>query len=479
MIQHSTLHIGGQWVSPQAGGFIDVVNPATEQVIGRVPEATAADVDAAVAAARTAFDTGAWPGLPVDARIAAVQRIVAALEPRTEELVDVLVREIGSPVGGKGGMQVRMVPTLVDTLIGAARAFPWEEERKGPFGTSVVRQLPIGVVGAIVSWNGPLFLTMQKLVPALIAGCTVVLKPSPEAPLTVQALAECIAEAGLPPGTVNVLHGGTKAGAALSAHPGVDLVSFTGGAAAGRAIGRACGEQIKPCVLELGGKSAAVLLDDGDLDRLVPAVLGATFGNNGQQCYALSRVLAPRSRYAETVEAVGSAVSALRVGDPLDPETEIGPLISVAQRDRVLAMVERAVAEGARVVTGGGRPPGLPVGYYVRPTVLADVDHRAEIAQEEVFGPVVTVIPYDGEEHAITLANDSRYGLSGAVFGEDARRAAGTARRIRTGMVTVNGATTNWAAPFGGLKDSGLGREYGPEGLRMFLEPQSLHLTGN
>jgi acyl-CoA reductase-like NAD-dependent aldehyde dehydrogenase len=469
------LFIGGRWVTPHGGERIDVVNPATEQVIGSVPDADAADVDAAVGAARARFDAGDWSESDLAERIAAVTRIAEAVKPRTEEMVELLVAEMGSPVGGKGGSQVRMLPTLIDYQVRAAQAMSWRDERTGPFSQSEVRYAPVGVVGAVVSWNGPLFLAIQKMVPALLAGCTTVLKPAPDAPLAVQALAECFDAADLPPGVVNVLQGGLPAGEALVAHPGVDLISFTGSTAAGASIGARCAADIRRCVLELGGKSAAVLLDDGDVETLVGAVLGTTFANNGQVCYALSRVLAPADRYQETVERLGAAVGALRVGDPLDAATEIGPLISVRQRDRVLAMVADAVRQGARVVTGGGRPAGLPAGYYVEPTVLADVDNTMTIAREEVFGPVVCVIPYRDDADAVAIANDSPYGLGGAVIGADEERARALARRLRTGMVTINGSTTNWAAPFGGFKRSGIGREYGPEGIRTFLEPQSIH----
>lgn len=478
MESHEEMFFGGAWRKSSSGSTITVLNPATEEIIGTVPCGNAADIELAVKSARDQFDNGSWASLPMAQRVGTVRKALAAIAKRTDEIVGTLIAEMGSPIGGKGSGQVTGLPGLSEAQIDAATNFTWTEERPGPAGRSVVERRPAGVVGLIVAWNGPLFLSVQKLVPALVAGCTVIVKSAPQAPLAFQAMAECFAEAGFPEGAIHFLHGEAEAGEALVAHPDVDLISFTGSAAVGRRIGSVCGEQIKRCILELGGKSAAVLLEDGAVEDLVGAVIGATFANNGQQCYALSRVLAPRQRYDEVVEALAAAVSDLVVGDPLDPSTQIGPVISEHDRDRIIAMVDRAVGAGARLTTGGKRPSHLSHGFFVEPAVLVDVDNSMEIAQEEVFGPVVVVIPYDTVDDAVRIANDSKYGLSGAVFSADRARAIELAGKLRTGMVSINCAVTNWNAPFGGLKQSGLGREYGPEGLAEFLEPQSIHFLG-
>jgi len=470
-----SLLIDGKLTDAAGGAVLPVVNPATEDKIGRVADAQSADVERAVAAARRCFDTGAWGALSLDERAAAIRRVMEIFAPRIDEATTLLCSEMGAPVSGQGGSQVRALPDLVEAQITHALNYPWSDVRPGPWGgQTLVEHRPVGVVAAIVPWNGPLFVMLQKIVPALMAGCTTVVKAAPEAPLALQVFAEAVAEAGLPNGAINILQGGVAAGAALVAAD-VDMVSFTGSTRAGKLIAAECAKSIKRCALELGGKSAAILLEDGDVEQLSGAVLASAFGSNGQQCFALSRALVPQSRYDETVDALTIAVGALRVGDPLDPSTEIGPVITGQSRDRIVAMFERATSAGAKATTGGGRPDGFDRGYYVEPTVFAGATRDSEIAREEVFGPAVTVLPYVDESDAIALANDTVYGLNGAVFSTDEERARGVIRRLRTGMATVNGFMTNWNAPFGGFKQSGIGREYGPEGVKEFLEYQSIH----
>jgi len=357
-----------------------------------------------------------------------------------------------------------------------ARTDPFEELRQGVLGQALVRREPIGVVGAIVPWNVPLFTTIAKLAPSLAAGCTVVLKPSPETPLDAIILAEALIEIGLPAGVVNILPAGREVGEYLVTHPGIDKVSFTGSTAAGKRIASLCGERLRRCSLELGGKSAAIILEDADLESTITGLLPAAMMNNGEACVAQTRILAPRARYSEVVEALCAKVGALPVGDPLDPATEVGPLAAGRQRDRVEKYIALGQEEGAKIAIGGGRPSGLDKGWYVEPTVFVDVDNQMRIAQEEIFGPVVCVIPYDGADDAVSIANDSDYGLSGSVWTADPDRGLDIARQVRTGTYTINGFTLDFATPFGGFKQSGIGREFGPEGLELFLEFKSVNL---
>jgi aldehyde dehydrogenase (NAD+) len=474
---YDELFIGGRWQRSSGTGVIDVMSPATEMLVGRVPSASLDDVDAAVAAARTAFDSGPWPGLPSEERIAAVARLAKLLRGRAEELAETVSAEVGSPLRWARGAQVA-------TALGVFRAyrtigtdFAWEQSRTGLLGNEVrVRQVPVGVVAAIVPWNAPLFTTALKLAPALTAGCTVVLKPSPDAPLTAFALAEAALEAGLPPGVLNVLPAGAEASEHLVSHAGVDKVSFTGSTAVGMRIGELCGRDVRRCTLELGGKAAAVLLDDVVVDdALVRQLVDGAMAGSGQICMAQSRMLVPRARYGEIVDALGAATAALRVGDPADEATDMGPLISAAARSRVEQHVASAVTGGARLVTGGGRPSDLPTGWFLEPTLLADVAADAPIAQQEVFGPVAVVVPYDSEDEAVSIANGTDYGLSGSVWTADPDRGARVAARFVAGSVAVNSAApVDLFSPFGGMRRSGVGREGGPEGLAAYLEPQSI-----
>jgi len=474
---YGQLFLDGGWREPATDETIEVHSPSGSGLVGRVPHACAADVDTAVAAARRAFDQGPWPRWSPAERAEALGRLAKALKSRSDELTALVSAEVGSPVTWARTGQVATALGALRAARTLAAGYPWSETRSGVFGNEVrVRKLPTGVVGAIVPWNAPLFVAMLKLGPALVAGCTVVLKPAPEAPLSAFVLAEAAAEAGLPDGVLNVVPGGSATGEHLVRHPGVDKISFTGSTAVGRRIGATCGADVRRCTLELGGKSAAVLLGDVRLDeRTVGQLVAGAMDNSGQICMALSRVLAPRSRYAEVVDALASAVAALRVGDPADPDTQLGPVISENSRDRIEGHLRRAESDGARVVTGAGRP--ARPGWYLEPAVLSDVDNRMAIAREELFGPVLTVIPYDTEDDAVAIANDSDYGLAGAVWTADPARGETIASRLRTGSVAVNSsAPMDLGSPFGGVGLSGLGREGGPEGLDAYLEPQSIVL---
>jgi betaine-aldehyde dehydrogenase len=473
---YEQLYVGGRWADPASASVYVVRSPHDGSPVGRAPVATAADVDRCVAAARAAFDEGPWPRLPAADRIAALTPLLAAYAARCDELAALISRENGSPLTFSQLGQVGAIPPMVQGFLDAAAATAWEEELPGAFGTSRLWREPVGVVAAITAWNVPQVLIVAKLVPALLAGCTVVVKPPAETALDGLVLAELIDGLGLPEGVVSIVPGGPEAGERLVGHPDVDKVAFTGSTAVGRRIGAVCGGQCKRVSLELGGKSAAIVLDDADPERTAKGLRFASFVNNGQACAAQTRVLAPRSRYADVVEALAAAVSSFVVGDPLDPATEIGPLVSRQQQARVLDYVRLGRDEGGRVVVGDAPlPPGLAGGNYVAPTVFADVDNAMRIAREEIFGPVLVVIPYDDEDDAVRLANDSPYGLGGSVWTADTAHGLDLARRIRTGTFGVNRYGPDPATPFGGYKASGLGREYGRAGLDAFVELKCVH----
>ncbi len=475
---HDRLYVGGEWVEPGGGGTIEVRSPATQEPIGRVPEGSTADVDRAVAVARRAFDEGPWPHMDPSERAGMLATMSAGISARSDELARLISEENGSPVSWSIMGQVLSATMVADYYVALAEEFPFREERSGLLGSALVRKLPVGVVAGIVPWNVPLFITMLKLAPAMVAGCTMVLKPAPETPLDAFVLAEIADEAGLPPGVLNVVPAGREVGEHLVTSEGIDKVSFTGSTAAGRRIAGLCGERLRRVTLELGGKSAAIVLDDADLDSVVTNLVPAAMMNNGQACVAQSRVLVARDRAGELVDALSEAVAKLTVGDPLDTATEIGPLVAERQRDRVEGYLAAGREEGARITVGGGRPGGLDAGWYVEPTVFAGVDNSMRVAREEIFGPVMTVIPYDDVDGAVAIANDSPYGLSGSVYGTDVEAATEVAGRVRTGTSTVNGFMLEFGCPFGGFKESGLGRELGPEGLAAYLELQSISLPG-
>ena len=474
--EHGKLFIGGSYVDPATDAKLELISPVTEEVFGRTPEAAPADMDRAVTAARRAFDEGPWPRMSVAERVEVLRRLRNRYEARSEELARLISAETGSPYSWSILGQVWAPIVIWDYFLGMAADYPWEELRQGLLGPTVVRSEPVGVAAAIVAWNVPQFITVSKIAPALVAGCAVVVKPSPETALDSYLLADMAAEAGLPAGILNIVPAGRENSAYLAAHPGLDKIGFTGSTAGGKAVLAAAAPNLTRVTLELGGKSAAIILPDADLNVAIPGIMPNAYMNNGQACVAQTRVLVRRDRYAETVEAMAEAVRALKTGDPLDPGTQVGPLVAERQRDRVESYIAKGIGEGARVVAGGGRPADLPKGWYVEPTLFADVDNRMVIAREEIFGPVVAMIPYTDEADAIRIANDSDYGLSGSVWSADIEHAMNVARQVRTGNYGVNTFGMEFNSPFGGFKQSGLGREFGPEGLRAYLETKTMHL---
>jgi acyl-CoA reductase-like NAD-dependent aldehyde dehydrogenase len=476
-ITYDKLFIGGDWVSPASGDRIDVHSASTEEFIGSVPEAVEADVDAAVDAARAAHDDrSGFSSWSAEDRAAAMERLAAALDTRAPEMARRISSQNGMPIAVANQLEAVFPQILLRYYAGLIRTTPLEEIRDGLLGGQIkVRRRPTGVVGAIVPWNYPVTLTMMKLAPALAMGCTMVVKPSPETVLDAQLLAEAVAEAGLPAGVFNVVPGGRELGAYLVAHRGIHKVAFTGSTVAGRAIAEVCGRLLRPCTLELGGKSAAIVLDDVDLPASLESFFGATLLNNGQTCFLGTRILAPASRYDEVVDTLTGFVSALPVGDALDPNTLIGPMSSQRHRERVEGYIAKGKGEGARVTTGGGRPD-RDKGWFVEPTVFADVDNNATIAQEEIFGPVLSIIKYRDVDDAVRIANDSSFGLGGSVWTADRARGAEVAARVQTGTIGINAYLPDPAAPFGGVKDSGIGREMGPEALASYQALQSIYL---
>ncbi len=470
------LFIGGKWVEPATSDVIEVHSPATGELVGKVPLASAADVDAACAAAREAFDNGPWPHMSPAERGEILGRAVKIMEERADELKFLLAAETGQPPTIVDMTQYGAAMSSFQFYAGAADKFTWQDIRDGVYGQTLVVREPVGVVGAVTAWNVPFFLAANKLGPALLAGCTVVLKPAAETPLSVFAMAEMFVEAGLPEGVLSVVPGGPETGQALTANPNLDKYTFTGSSGVGKEIAKIAADKLKPCTLELGGKSAAIILEDADLDSTLPMLVFSGLMNSGQACVGQTRILAPRSRYDEVVEKLAAAAAGMAPGLPDNPAAMIGPLISEKQRDRVEGYIKKGIEEGARVVTGGGRPEGLDSGWYVQPTVFADVDNSMTIAQEEIFGPVLAVIPYEDEDDAVRIANDSVYGLAGSVYTTDNDRALKIARRIRTGTYAVNMYAFDPCAPFGGFKNSGIGRENGWEGIEAYCEPKSILL---
>ena len=474
---HDDVFVDGAWRPAHARARLEIVNPATEERIASVPDGDAADIDASVAAARRAFD--GWRRTAPDERAAHLVRLAQLLEQDARAFATTTTAENGTPITESAGAapysaaHLRRVAALSPEL-------EREDVRLNPLSATrtLVERTPLGVAGLISPWNFPLPLIVAKLAPALLAGCTTVVKPAPETPVATRRLVDLVAEAGIPAGVVNLVTGGVAAGRALVAHPDVDKISFTGSTAAGREIAEVRGRMLRPVTLELGGKSAAIVLDDVDLDVLREHIIKVSLRNTGQTCKASTRLVVPRSRHAEILEAVADVVGSAPVGDPTDPATVFGPVVSARQRERVTGYIDLGNAEGARPVLGGTTDSPFERGYYVRPTIFDDVQPGMRIAQEEIFGPVLAVLAYDDDDDAVRIANDSRYGLAGAVFGEDEDRALAVARRIETGTVGINQYGSNSAAPFSGHKDSGLGVEFGPEGLAGYLGITSLHLRG-
>ncbi|MFE7419052.1 aldehyde dehydrogenase [Rhodococcus sp. NPDC057529] len=474
-VDRDALFIGGRWVAPQEGAAADVVEAATEKVLGRSALASAADIDAAVSAARDAL-RGPWGQLDNRARADLLDAFASALKKRGRDTATLVSRENGMPISLSAGVNGFGPAAMIRYYAALVRDAASEDVRPSAFGgRTVVRREPVGVVAAITPWNYPQPLAAMKIAPALAAGCTVILKAAPETALDAFAFADAAEEAGLPRGVLNIVPAGREASAYLVQHPGVDKVAFTGSTAAGRAIGEVCGRLLRPVTLELGGKSAAIVAADADLSVFAANLAEVSLVNNGQTCHASTRILAPRARYEEVVEAVTETVRGLVVGDPLDKATAIGPLVSAAQRERVLGYIEDGRSAGYRTTTGGGVPDSQPLGWFVEPTVFVDVDNSARIAQEEIFGPVLTITPYTDEDEAVAIANDSEYGLGGTVWTSDEEHGLALASRIHSGTVGVNHYALDLDAPFGGVKSSGLGRELGPEGLNPYFATKSVY----
>jgi aldehyde dehydrogenase (NAD+) len=478
-IRHADrFFIGGEWVTPSSQATIKVIDSGTEELFFSVAEAQAADISRAVAAAKEAFDTGPWPRLSHPERAVYLRAIGEEIAKRTEDLGQIWPRESGvlhaiARNTGKGAKRT------FNAFADLADSFPFEEPAKptvGQFGL-IVRE-PVGVVGAIIPWNAPMGLISNKVAPALLAGCTVILKSSPEAPGEGYVIAEAAEAVGLPPGVLNVVTADREVSELLVRDPRVDKISFTGSTAAGRRIASICGERIARCTLELGGKSAAVILDDMDIETAARTLSQAECFLSGQVCSSLTRIVVSRSRHDELVEALASTFSQVRVGDPFDSQTQMGPLVASRQRDRVEGYIAKGIADGADLATGGGRPKDLERGWFVEPTVFGNVDNQSVIAQEEIFGPVLSVVPAEDEQDAIRVANDTIYGLNASVFTNDVNRAREVAGQLRSGTVGHNAQRTDFGIAFGGFKQSGIGREGGREGLLPFLETKTVILEG-
>ncbi|MDE2596608.1 MAG: aldehyde dehydrogenase [Sphingomonadales bacterium] len=470
--------IGGRWATPASDRRFTLVNASTEATIGTVPEGCEADMDAAVLAARKAFEASGWADATPADRAAVMERFMGAIAARGEEIARCVSAQNGMPIAISQLLEGQFSVGVVQYYAGVARGMGQPDVRPSQMGKeTLVEGTPVGVVAAIVPWNFPVTLALNKIAPAMAAGCTLVIKPSPGTVLDSYLLAEAALEAGVPAGVLNWVAADREVGGYLVGHPGVDKVAFTGSTTAGRAIGRTCGELLRPVTLELGGKSAAILLEDADIGAFLQGVPTACMLNNGQACYNGTRILAPRSRYGEVVDALAGFANALVVGDALDPATHVGPMASAAHRQRVEGYIETGKQE-ARLVAGGGRPKTTNQGWFVEPTIFADVDNSARIAQEEIFGPVLSVIAYDGEDEALRIANDSQFGLGGSVWSADSAHATEVARKVQSGTVGVNGYMPSLGAPFGGVKASGLGREFGPEAVGAYQNTKSIYVMG-
>jgi aldehyde dehydrogenase (NAD+) len=471
------LFIGGQWVEPISKQRLEVISPVTEETLLSYPEAGRPDIDRAVAEARDAFDNGPWPRLAPAERARYLRKVADLLAERLDEIANAWTLQVGAPIGLTKKL-VGQNPTLFKYYADLIETYPFVDDRKRDDGGRVkVVKEPVGVCAAITPWNAPLVLLSYKVAAGLAAGCTMVSKPSPETPLEAYVLAECIEKAGLPPGVFNLVPAGREGGDYLVRHKDVDKVAFTGSTAAGKHIAAVCAERLARVSLELGGKSAAVLLDDADFAAALPSLMIYTMPITGQVCFSLTRILVPERRAHEFLDIYLGAVSKIKVGDPFSPDTQMGPLTMARQMTRVQSYIAAGRAEGARLACGGGRPKGLDKGYFIEPTVFTGVHPYMKIAQEEIFGPVVSVMTYSDEDDAIRKANNSTYGLAGSVYTAKAERGYELARRMRAGTVTVNGMIVDPKQPFGGFKQSGIGREGGPEGLDNYVETKTIHFA--
>lgn len=473
------LFIAGEWVDPATDSKFEVISPSTEEVVAVVADPSPADCERATAAARRAYEDGPWPRMSVDERIAVCSRLCDALEARLEDMNRAWAWESGAPLAhgqminsGAGTMAWRRA-------LEAAASLTFEERRSGPMGEVLLSHVPRGPVLAILTYNGPVVLMGMKVIPALLSGCPVVIKPAPESQLTTRIISECLREAEFPEGVVSVLAGGVEASRHLVSDPDIDIVAITGGTAIAVDVLHRIADRIGRAILELGGKSAAIIAEDADLDQVLPTLVPGSSGFCGQVCVSLSRILAPRSRYDEVVDALAASYQGIRIGDPFDPETVLGPLAVKRALERTERAIAGAKADGANVVTGGKRPEGFDRGWYYEPTLLRDVDNGMSVAQEEVFGPVVCVIPFDGIDDAVRIANDSRYGLAASVYSSDEDEALKIARRLESGTVAINQAGVCLTEPWGGVKQSGYGRECGPEGILEFTDIRQFVLSGS
>ncbi|QDQ82271.1 aldehyde dehydrogenase [Paraburkholderia megapolitana] len=467
------LFIGGRWVDPAAGGRASLISPETEAIVADVADGTSADIDRAVLAARAAFDSGPWPTMSVERRLELLAQFAEKLRARHADFQAVEQMQIGATRRFARAHTV-WGTEHVDDAVALGRTFPFEDRRSGPDGTSIVVCEPVGVVAAIAPWNAPYMLMSRKVAPALLAGCTVVMKPAAETPFEAYIMAECAEDVGLPPGVLNLVTGGRDVGDHLVCNPGIDKVAFTGSTTAGRRIASVCADRVARCQLELGGKSAAIVLDDITVDEAARILAHSVTLHTGQICRALTRAIVPRHRHNELAEAIRQEMALIRVGPPSDPETMMGPLASRAQLERVDAAVKQGLAEGAKLVCGGGRPKGMNHGYYFEPTLFAEVNNSMSIAQEEIFGPVLCLIPCKDTDDAVRIANDSKYGLNGSVLSHDKDEVYRISRQVRSGLMGQNGMRTNFSLPFGGFKQSGIGREGGPDGLMEYLELKAI-----
>jgi aldehyde dehydrogenase (NAD+) len=470
------LFIGGKWVSPASNDVLSVVSPFTESVLAEVPHASRQDVDRAVTAAREAYDHGPWPQWTLAQRTEVLRDLSKRLAVNRDLFASILTDEMGAPISQTIGQADRS-GELIDTFVELAADYPFRSLVQGPSGNALVTREPIGVLSVIVPFNAPLLISIITMVPALLAGNTVIVKSSPETPIDSYLLAELCHEVGFPEGVVNVLPADREVSEYLVSHPGVNLVAFTGSSAAGKRIASVCGQSLKRVHLELGGKSAAIILDDADLDATAESLRMGALRNNGQVCQLPTRILIPNHLEYSFLERLSAMVSSMPIGDPKDPRTQIGPLVSSRQRDRVEGFINTGREQGAKVVVGGGRPEAFERGWFVEPTVFCDVDSSMAIAQEEIFGPVLAVMTYADVDEAVAIANNSRFGLSGGVFSADDERALQVAQRLHTGGVLLNNNPIGWRAPYGGWKDSGIGRVSGKEAFDEVCQTRSIGLS--